>query len=337
MVPEFPPYLMKRRRFIQTTVTAALAASALQIRLAQAAAPTPRYRLALGQWTFHRAIRGEPGFAKRDGLEFARLAGELGFEGLDYSGILLGENHADPKYLAELNRRAADAGVRNLIILVDLNVPLGALDETARQKAVDKFLPWLDAAATLGCTGIRVNARGEAALPAAEQSRLVADGVARLLQVSVPLNLDVLIENHGEGLACDGEWIASVVKRVNHARCGTLPDFGNFQKNRSTGEFHDRYTGVAAMLPFAKCVCAKTHDFDAKGDECYTDYARMLGLVAAAGYRGWIEVEYEGPGGPPRTPSPARPPGSPLGEREGALATKRLLQKHLGPVLQMRP
>ncbi|MSU25161.1 MAG: sugar phosphate isomerase/epimerase [Opitutus sp.] len=327
---------MKRRRFLQTTVTAALAASAVQFRLARAAADTPRYRLTLGQWTYHRAFRGEPGFAKRDGLEFARLAGELGFEGLDYSGILLGENHADPKYLAELNRRAADAGVRNVIILVDLNVPLGALDEAARRKAVDKFRPWLTAAATLGCTGIRVNARGEAALPAGEQARLVADGVARLLELSTPLNLDVLIENHGEGLACDGAWIASVVKRVNHPRCGTLPDFGNFQKNRARGEFHDRYAGVAAMLPFAKCVCAKAHDFDANGDECYTDYARMLRLVADSGYRGWLEVEYEGPGGTPRTPSPVRPPAPPLGEREGAIATIRLLQKHLGPALQVR-
>ena len=327
---------MNRRRFLQNTTAAALAAGDFSRRLARAADPAPRYRLAMSQWTFHRAFRGEPGFAKRDALEFAGMAGELGIEGLDYSGLLLGEHHADPKYLAELNRRAADAGVRNLLILVDLNVPLGAPDEAARGKAVEKFRPWLTAAATLGCTGVRVNARSETTLPAAEQARLVADGVARLMKVSTPLNLDVLIENHGEGLACDGAWIASVVKRINHPRCGTLPDFGNFQKNRATNEFYDRYAGVAAMLPFAKCISAKTHDFAANGDECYTDYSRMLQLVADSGYRGWLEVEYEGPGSAPRTPAPERSPVAPLGEREGALATKRLLQKLLGPALQVK-
>lgn len=326
---------VKRRHFLQAAA-AALAAGANQRLLSAAGASGPRYRLALGQWSFHRAFRGEPGSVKRNGLEFPGLAAELGFEGVDYSGLLLGEHHSDSKYLAELNRRAADAGVKNVLILVDLRDPLGARTDSARREAVAKFRPWLEAAATLGCTGIRVNAIGDATLPADEQARLVSDGVSRLIELSVPLNLDVLIENHGEGLNCDGAWIASVVKGVNHPRCGTLPDFGNFQKNRARREFHDRYAGVAAMLPHAKCVCAKAHDFDATGDECYTDYARMLRLVGDSGFRGWIEVEYEGPGGAPRTPPPERPPATPLGEREGTVATKRLLRKLLGSALPAR-
>ena len=160
--------------------------------------------------------------------------------------------------------------------------------------------------------------------------RLLADGITRLLKFSVPMKLDVLIENHGEGLRTDGAWLASVAKQVADPHCGTLPDFGNFQKNRTTGEFHDRYAGVAAMLPFARCVCAKSHDFDANGDECYSDYGKLLRQVADSGYRGWIEVEYEGPGHPPGTPTPERKPAAQLSETEGCLATRRLLEKHLG-------
>lgn len=327
---------MNRRQFLRSTAAAALASSALALRLAGAAGDTSRYRLTMGQWTFHRAFRGEPGFTKRDTLEFPSMSGELGFEGVDYSGLLLGENHKNPKYLAELNRRAADAGVQNVLILVDLYDPLGASTEAGRRQTAEKFRPWLEAAATLRCSGIRVNARSDLKLPADEQSRLVADGMARLLEFSGPLNLDVIIENHGQGIYCDGAWIASIVKRVGSSRCGTLPDFGNFQKDRARAEFHDRYAGVAAMLPYAKCVCAKAHDFDANGDECYTDYDRMLRLVADSGYRGWIEVEYEGPGGAPGTPPPNRTPGPALGEREGALATKRLLQRHLGAALRTK-
>lgn len=326
---------MKRRQFLHSAA-AALAASALALRHVRAAHATARYRLTLGQWTFHRAFRGAPGFAKRDTLEFPAMSGELGFEGVDYSGHLLGAHHADPKYLAELNRRADAAGVRNVLILVDLSDPLGAQSADARRRSAEKFRLWLDAAATLGCSGIRVNAQSDPKLPAGEQARLVAAGVAQLLEWSVPLGLDILIENHGEGVQCDGAWIASIVRQVNHARCGTLPDFGNFHKNRARAEFHDRYAGVAAMLPFAKCVCAKAHDFDAAGNECYSDYGRMLRLVGDSGFRGWIEVEYEGPGGSPRTPAPERPPHGALGERDGALAIKRLLQRHLGADLHLR-
>ena len=321
---------MNRRHFLQNTATA-LTAAAWPFSSARAVAGRePRYRLALGQWTFNRAFRGVEGVTRRDPLEFPTMAGELGFEGIDYSGILLGEHHANPKSLAELNRRAADAGVQNVLILVDLHDALGAKDAAARQANAEKFRPWLEAAATLGCIGVRVNPISDDSLPAEEQARLLADGITRLLKFSVPMKLDVLIENHGEGLRTDGAWRASVAKLVAVPHCGTLPDFGNFQKNRATGEFHDRYTGVAAMLPFARCVCAKSHDFDANGDESYSDYGKLLGQVADSGYRGWIEVEYEGPGHPPGTPPPERKPAERLSETEGCLATMRLLEKHLG-------
>ena len=52
--------------------------------------------------------------------------------------------------------------------------------------------------------------------------------------------------------------------------CGTLPDFGNFRV--SATENYDRYKGVAELMPFAKAVSAKSHDFDADGNETQIDY-----------------------------------------------------------------
>ena len=47
-------------------------------------------------------------------------------------------------------------------------------------------------------------------------------------------------------------------------------------------------------MPYARAVSAKSHDFDASGNETSTDYERMLRIVARAGYDDWLEVEYEG-------------------------------------------
>ncbi len=325
---------LNRRRFLRNSGSTLAAAATLPFNAYAADEKGPRFQLSLGQWTFHRAYRGAPGVVKRDPLEFPTMAGELGFEGIDYSGILLGNDHANPKKIAELNRRAAHAGVQNLLILVDLHDALGAVDAGKRKANVLKYVPWLETAAALGCSGVRLNPISDPGLAAEEQARLLADGTSQLLKHAEKLKLDLLFENHGEGLRTDGGWIASVVKQVDHSRCGTLPDFGNFQKDRASGTFHDRYAGVAAMLPFAKGICAKSHDFDANGEECYSDYGRMLKMIKDSGYRGWIEVEYEGPhrgsGGPARE----RVPVGPLGEKEGALATKKLLQKHLGADLK---
>ena len=99
------------------------------------------------------------------------------------------------------------------------------------------------------------------------------------------------------------------MKNVDLDNCGTLPDFGNFKI--SGDEEYDRYKGVAELMPFAKGVSAKSHDFDAEGNETKTDYPRCMKLVLDAGYHGYVGIEYEGPGD----------------EHEGIMATKRLLER----------
>jgi len=119
----------------------------------------------------------------------------------------------------------------------------------------------------------------------------------------------VIVENHG-GLSSNGAWLASVIRAVDHPRCGTLPDFGNFRV--SADEWYDRYQGVAELMPFAKAVSAKSYDFDERGEETTIDYRRMLGIVTGAGFNSWIGIEYE---------------GNRLPEREGIARTKALLEK----------
>jgi len=56
---------------------------------------------------------------------------------------------------------------------------------------------------------------------------LVADGLHRLCEYADGHDLSVLVENHG-GLSSNGQWLAEVMREVDHPRVGTLPDFGNF-------------------------------------------------------------------------------------------------------------
>jgi sugar phosphate isomerase/epimerase len=113
-----------------------------------------------------------------------------------------------------------------------------------------------------------------------EQRELAADGLRRLVEFAEPRGVNVIVENHG-GLSSNGEWLASVIRTVDHPRCGTLPDFGNFRIGED--EWYDRYKGVSELMPFAKAVSAKSNDFDENGNEMHTDFERMLGIVLAAG------------------------------------------------------
>ena len=65
-------------------------------------------------------------------------------------------------------------------------------------------------------------------------------------------------------------------------------------------------------MPYAKSVSAKSHDFDAEGNETKTDFFKMMKIVTDAGYKSWVGIEYE---------------GSKLDEYAGIKATKNLLIK----------
>ena len=293
-----------RRRFLQ--LAAASTAGTLlgtALRPAGCLAKAAPFKISLAQWSLHRTFFGK----KLDPLDFARTSSGLGIDAIEYVNQFFKDKAKDQAYLFDLKNRAREEGVSSQLIMVDGEGQLGDPDETKRLQAVDNHTKWAEAAAVLGCHSIRVNAGSLGSYE--EQLKLAADGLRRLAEFTAGLGLNTIVENHG-GLSSNGEWLAKVMKTVNHPRCGTLPDFGNFQIRR--GEEYDRYKGVEELMPFAKAVSAKTHDFDADGNEKHTDYRRMMKIVTAAGYRGYVGIEFEGDGIP---------------EIDGILATKRLLEK----------
>ena len=287
-----------RRQFGQ--IAASLAAvGGSRGALAAPADSKPLFKISLAEWSLHRTIFS----GSLDNLDFPREAKRTyGIEAVEYVNQFFKDKAKDYDYLADLSRRAGDEGVQNLLIMCDGLGKLGDPDAKARTQAIENHFPWAEAAKRLGCHSIRVNASSAGSF--AEQQKLAADGLSRLAEYAGQFELNVIVENHG-GLSSNGNWLAGVMRQVNLPNCGTLPDFGNFHD-------YDRYQGVEELLPFAKGVSAKSHDFDAAGNETKTDYMRMLKLVLAAGYHGHVGVEYE---------------GKALSESEGIRATKALLER----------
>lgn len=262
------------------------------------------FKISLAEWSLHRTIKG----GKLDNLDFAKTAKEeFGIDAIEYVNQFFKDKAKDQKYLADLKQRAGDLGVKSLLIMIDGEGNLGDPSDEKRQMAIENHYKWVEAAKLLGCHSIRVNAASSGSYE--DQVTLAADGLRRLSEFAKPHGLNVIVENHG-GLSSNGKWLAEVITKVELDNCGTLPDFGNF--NLGGGKSYDRYQGVEELMPFAKAVSAKSHDFDDGGNETNTDYAKMMKIVLAAGYHGYVGIEYE---------------GGKLDEYEGVHATKRLLER----------
>ncbi|MGL4419521.1 MAG: sugar phosphate isomerase/epimerase family protein [Gemmataceae bacterium] len=296
-------------RFTRRGFLAASAAATITLpTLAARARRVPLFQISLAQWSLHKAFFGRT-MPKADPLKFAEIAKkEYGIEAIEYVNQFYKDFKSNEEYLKDLKKVADDQGVKSVLIMCDGEGALGDADDAKRAKAVDNHKRWAEWAKFLGCHSIRVNASSSGNYE--EQVSRAADGLRKLAEFTGAMGLHTIVENHG-GLSSDGEWLAKVMKTVDHKHCGTLPDFGNF--NIGNGKTYDRYKGVDELMPYAKGVSAKSHDFDSMGNETHTDYVKMMEIVIKKHkYSGFVGIEYE---------------GSKLSEKDGILATKKLLEK----------
>ena len=313
--------MMSRRTFLKHSLAAASLPAVLP-GYKLFASPPSGIEFSLAEWSLHRTIRA----GKLDHLDFPAKAKEFGISAVEYVNGLFGgskmtfkEAANNPAYLKELQKRSADAGTVNHLLMIDEEGPLALPSDKKRLAAVENHRKWFEAAQLLGCKTVRVNLHGKGNPD--DKKVASVDSLGRLGEMGKSMNLNVVVENHGSE-SSKGFWVAEVMRQVNLPNVGTLPDFGNFCISHPWGttqekckNAYDRYKGIEELLPFAKgAVSAKSYDFDVNGEQPLIDYQRMLSIVKNSGFKGYIGIEYEGFTQP---------------EEDGIRNTKALLERYL--------
>jgi sugar phosphate isomerase/epimerase len=243
-----------------------------------------------------------------DQLGMVQMCADLGIHGFEFVNTFFPSPQY--RYLQRLRKTAEDLGVQPLLIMCDGEGELASADPKERLQAVRNHHKWIDIAAILGCHSIRCNTHGDDSDPEAMLERATASYTALCEYGAAAGGISILLENHSAGghYGCFAEpdWMVKLFQAVGKPNFGSLPDFGNFPPET------DRYAAVKALMPYAKAVSAKCYDFDGAGNETKIDFPRMLEIVRAAGYRGWVGIEYE---------------GQRLAERDGIVAAKKLLER----------
>ncbi|MBX2914594.1 MAG: TIM barrel protein [Cyclobacteriaceae bacterium] len=310
--------MQSRRHFVKTLAAGALYVPALNLlscKPEKKEALSSGLNISLAQWSLHRAFEK----AELNPADFAAIARQYNISAVEYVNGFYRDKATDEKFWNDMKHKADNEGVKSLLIMIDEEGDLGNPDAATRTTAIENHYKWLNAANLLGCHSVRVNAFGEGTRE--EVQKAMIDSMQRLGEYAAPLNLNVLIENHGL-FSSDGKWVAEVIKQSGKPNCGTLPDFGNWCLSAKWGttqiecaKVYDRYQGVADLLPYAKGVSAKSYAFDADGNETRIDYLRLLKLVKDSGFDGYVGIEFE---------------GFDMAEPDGILATQKLLERCWG-------
>ena len=275
--------------------------------------------------TKHSILEKDLSSGKIDKKNFAEKSKDLGFTGLEYvnqlyDDVMKSEDKSSSikNFILKNNQLASDNGMDNVLIMIDEEGDLAGEDEEKRLKSIDNHKLWIDTAAEMNCTSVRLNLYGSKDIET--WKALSIDSLSKLGEHAKGTGLNVIVENHGR-ITSNIPELMNAINGVNMDNVGTLPDFGNFcMADEGYGSVfdgtcetvYDFYKGVEEMMPKAFAVSAKSNDFDGNGDEKTIDYMKMLKIVKSFGYTGYIGVEYE---------------GKRLSEVEGIKATRDLLIK----------
>jgi sugar phosphate isomerase/epimerase len=305
-------------------------AAATAIAAASKPSPASPFEISLSQWGFRRDILGnardnytwfiktlhsDPDavwLGEMDPRDIVVRARELGVNTVDPVNYLWLGHGQDKPWIKEFKRRAANEGVGFGVMMIGEVAKIGSSDKSVRNQAVEDHIRWMETAAELGCRFVRANPYGDGSY--LEQCRQCAESLNRLGNASKGFGLDVLVENHGHP-GSTGAWLAMLMEMTNHPRVGLFSDFDNFFMggwNLNPERRYDRVQGLLDLAPYTRAVSAKSHAFDAAGNETTIDFKQCMDIFLKAGFRGLVSAEYE---------------GRSLSGYEGSRATIALLQK----------
>lgn len=273
-----------RRGFLRTAIgLTAIPAAFPQPKIARMAGT--RVRIGLNAYSFDRPLR--------DGSmtlsDVVRYCAQHGIEALDATGYYFPGYPKAPAgdSIRNLKREALvngvtifGTGVRN-----DFSVP----DAAARKNDVALVKEWIEAAAKLGASVIRVFSGRT--VPSGHSFEQTLEWMIPNLKECVAHGerhgVVVGLQNHNDFLKTADETIR-VAKAVNSQWFGIILDVGSLRQG-------DPYAEIEKLVPYAVSWQLKEKVGYGR-QEAPTDLRKVKAIIDKAGYRGFLPIETLGPG-----------------------------------------
>ncbi|HEX5170481.1 MAG TPA: sugar phosphate isomerase/epimerase family protein [Cyclobacteriaceae bacterium] len=223
-----------------------------------------------------------------EALDFSAGAG---FEGIDITGYYFKGYPSIPSddYLFHIKRKAfnlgleiSGTGVRNDFTVADTN---------KRQLEVDLVKRWVEVAAKLGAPVIRIFSGTQKDERFTKQQ--VTDWMVEDIQTCVDFGKQhgvvIGLQNHNDFLQT-AEEINGIIESIHSEWLGIILDTGSYR-------VHDPYDEIARSVKHAVNWQIKEKVF-INGAEVDTDMKRLVDIINASGYQGYLPIETLGPGDP---------------------------------------
>jgi sugar phosphate isomerase/epimerase len=272
-----------RRKFLVSSAALATGAGlgdGAQARATEAAAgKMPRLFSGCCAYSYRKYLQHGPMTME----QFIDKAVELRLDGIDMTGYYF--KSTEPEYLGSLRHLAYRKGVA--FSGTACGVSMVQADPAKRADTVPEIKKWVDIADALGAPHLRVFA-GKLPPEAKLQQSIdwVVDAMRAACEYSGKKGITIGIEDHS-GVTQNANVCLEIMHRVNSPYAGINLDITHFVPTAT----EDGYAQIKACLPYA----TNTHIRDKFDDGSPIDLDRVWKLFAAAGFKGFMSAEYEGP------------------------------------------
>jgi len=264
---------MNRRELLKIVP---LAASAPMLRL-PAAAGRARLRPAICAYSYREALQKKTMTYE----DLVRRAVEYDLDGLDLTVYWFPSTSDD--FLLPLRRLAHLSGIEIYAISIRTDMCRPAGQE--REREIAEVKKWVDVAQKLGASHIRVFG-GDVPDGATEDQAAAwaAETLKRSAEYAGSRGIILGLENHG-GITERADRVVQIVKAVGSPWTGISLDTGNFHE--------DPYPQIEMCAAYAVNCQIKSEMQIGKPKPEPADWERIFGMLARAGYKGYVALEYE--------------------------------------------
>ncbi len=283
--------VVSRREFLAAGALATLGAAGL--KSATAADPIvrtgkPYMKLSLAAYSFNKFLpKGGTAETRKDAKmqleDFIDYCAKLDLAGTELTSYYFPKDPT-PEYLATIKERTFRLGLD--ISGTAIGNDFCVADAEKRKQQIASCKQWIDNAAFMGAPVIRIFAgtvpKGDTEEAARERC---ISAINESLDYAAQKGVVLALENHG-GITATPAQLLAIVKGVKASPWfGINYDSGNFRTD-------DPYADLEQIAPYAVNAQIKV-SVAVKGQKQPGDLKRMVDILKAANYRGYLVLEYE--------------------------------------------
>lgn len=262
-------------------------------------------KISVNTYSFRQAMQ-DGRMTQKDCIAKAK---EMGFDGVEFSGLIHEDGISDAEYAAEIREEAARVGIE----IPAFMFPADFLKEQSQhpEEEISRVKALIDLAERMGVKTVRHDVSrgdGHTSFPAALP--VLAYACREITEYAEKKGIRTCVENHGY-FCQGGERLEQLYHAVDHKNFGLLVDIGNFLCTDDCPPLACARTAPYAIHAHVKDFYIRTASspdpgrgfFKSSGGNYLrgaiighgdVDVLHCLRALRHAGYDGWLGLEFEG-------------------------------------------